>query len=77
MMNRYQNLLLISTSPLQPGNFKWALAAWAALAMAGRNFFAGLADQFVYGGTTESHHADLATIPTKVYPDLGVPAPAA
>ena len=47
---------LVSGLAPQLGQFKWALAAWAALAMAGRKFFAGLADQFVYGSAEAGSH---------------------
>jgi hypothetical protein len=42
---------LVSGVAPQLGQFKWVLAACAALAMKARSVFAGLADEFVYGNT--------------------------
>ena len=48
---------------------KLALVSCAVLATVVRFKLAQLADQFVYGAPVEKRHADLANIPTKVYPD--------
>jgi len=57
-----------SVRPCSVAKAKWALAVVAAVAVAARNVFIGLADEFVTGSSDATRIADLAKIST-VRPD--------